>query len=279
MLPQKCRRQKRRRLNSRIEGRYALRIPPRLTVSAGVVSGIRLRSFLRCLLFSFTLDYTLINVYWLPTIRATIEINRSNPSRAIELLKVAVPYELGLVPANLEVAALLYPVHVRGQTYLLLHDGNKATVEFQKFLDHPPSWRTTRSSHSPISASREPMPCRATPPRPRWPIRISSRFGKTPTLTFLFSSRPRRSTQSCNSSEAKLARIVVDGRTDICRPSTELLCAQPSNRMRTRPYCCGGGLSFGFSASFTALFRRAASATLTSDVAVTSASCNCTDCA
>jgi tetratricopeptide (TPR) repeat protein len=136
MLPQKCRRQKRRRLNSRIEGRYALRIPPRLTVSAGVVSGIRLRSFLRCLLFSFTLDYTLINVYWLPTIGATIEINSSNPSRAIELLKVAVPYELGLVPANLEVAALLYPAYVRGQAYLLLHDGNKATVEFQKFLDH-----------------------------------------------------------------------------------------------------------------------------------------------
>jgi hypothetical protein len=41
-----------------------------------------------------------------------------------------------LVPANLEVAALLYPAYVRGQAYLLLHDGNKATVEFQKFLDH-----------------------------------------------------------------------------------------------------------------------------------------------
>ena len=58
------------------------------------------------------------------------------PSRAIELLKVAVPYELGLVMANLEVGALLYPVYVRGQAYLLLHDGNKAALEFQKFLDH-----------------------------------------------------------------------------------------------------------------------------------------------
>src|SRR5271165_6349289 len=49
----------------------------------------------------------------------------------------------------------------------------------------------------------------------------------------------------------------------------------PATVLWTRPYCCGGGLSFGFSASFAALFRRAASATLTSGVVDTSAPCNC----
>ncbi len=83
----------------------------------------------------FPLD-TVINGYWLPSIRATIEINRSDPSKAIELLKAVAPYELGLVPSNPEFGALLYPAYVRGQAYLLLHEGSKATSEFQKFLDH-----------------------------------------------------------------------------------------------------------------------------------------------
>jgi hypothetical protein len=46
--------------------------------------------------------------------------------------------------------------------------------------------------------------------------------------------------------------------------------------LRSRPYCWGGGSSFGFSASLAALFRRAASATLTSHVAVNCDSAVCT---
>ena len=38
---------------------------------------------------------TTINGYWLPTIRAAIEINRQNPEKAIEILQTAAPYELG----------------------------------------------------------------------------------------------------------------------------------------------------------------------------------------
>jgi serine/threonine protein kinase len=38
--------------------------------------------------------------------------------------------------SNLEFGAQLYPVYVRGQAYLLTHEGSKATVEFQKFLGH-----------------------------------------------------------------------------------------------------------------------------------------------
>jgi serine/threonine protein kinase/tetratricopeptide (TPR) repeat protein len=83
----------------------------------------------------FPLDTVIVN-YWLPTVRAAIEINRNNPSSAIEFLKVAAPYELGLV-ANFEFGVLLYPAYVRGQAYLLLHRGAEAATEFQKFLDRP----------------------------------------------------------------------------------------------------------------------------------------------
>jgi eukaryotic-like serine/threonine-protein kinase len=76
---------------------------------------------------------TVIVGYWLPTIRAAIEMNRNNPAKAIELLHPATSYELGgPTPA----VVCLYPAYVRGQAYLRLHQGTEATAEFQKFLDH-----------------------------------------------------------------------------------------------------------------------------------------------
>jgi eukaryotic-like serine/threonine-protein kinase len=79
---------------------------------------------------------TVVNGYWLPTIRAGIEINRHNPAKAIGFLQVAAPYEVGLAPPGPEVGAFLYPVYVRGQAYLLLNKGSEAEAEFQKFSDH-----------------------------------------------------------------------------------------------------------------------------------------------
>jgi len=69
--------------------------------------------------------HTLVQDYWLPTIRAAIEMNRSNPARAIELLQVTAPLELNNRGG-------LYP----GQAYLRLQRGNEAAAEFQKLLDH-----------------------------------------------------------------------------------------------------------------------------------------------
>jgi eukaryotic-like serine/threonine-protein kinase len=77
---------------------------------------------------------TMLNGYWLPTIRASIEIERRNPAGAVELLHAASTYELG-APGPME--ATIYPVYVRGQAELLLHHGSNAATEFQKFLDHP----------------------------------------------------------------------------------------------------------------------------------------------
>jgi serine/threonine protein kinase/tetratricopeptide (TPR) repeat protein len=77
---------------------------------------------------------TMIRAYWLPTIRASIEVRHNNPSQAIELLHAASPYELASPAPG--VGGLLHPVFVRGQAYLLLHQGDKAAAEFQKFFDH-----------------------------------------------------------------------------------------------------------------------------------------------
>ena len=79
---------------------------------------------------------TMINGYWLPTIRAAVEINRKNPEKAIQILQAATPYELGNPLPQLAFGASLYPVYLRGQAYLLLRQGSSAGAEFQKYVDH-----------------------------------------------------------------------------------------------------------------------------------------------
>ena len=75
---------------------------------------------------------TILNCYWLPTIRAAADINQGNASSAIQLLQTASPYELGSPPP----LGNLYPVYVRGQAFLRARQGSAAVVEFQKLLDH-----------------------------------------------------------------------------------------------------------------------------------------------
>jgi eukaryotic-like serine/threonine-protein kinase len=74
---------------------------------------------------------TTLKLYWLPTIKAAIELSEKNSSQAIVSLTAAAPYELG-IPAN---NSAVYPAYVRGQAYLLAHNGT-AAAEFQKMLDH-----------------------------------------------------------------------------------------------------------------------------------------------
>jgi predicted Zn-dependent protease len=82
---------------------------------------------------AFPLD-TLVQRYWLPTIRAAVALERKDPNRAIELLKVASTIELGSITADLTI--FLCPAYLRGEAYLMLRDGNRAAAEFQKFIDH-----------------------------------------------------------------------------------------------------------------------------------------------
>ena len=77
---------------------------------------------------NFPVD-TLLQRYWLPAIRAAIAFHRrKDPGRAIELLQVTNTIELG--------DYRFIVVYLRGEAYLMLHDGSHAATEFQKFIDH-----------------------------------------------------------------------------------------------------------------------------------------------
>ncbi len=78
---------------------------------------------------------TVLRLYWAPTIRAAIAIDRHQSSVALEQLQNVAPYELGSPPPI--GLATLYPIYLRGQAYLLARQGAAASKEFQKILDHP----------------------------------------------------------------------------------------------------------------------------------------------
>jgi len=80
---------------------------------------------------------TSVRFNYLPTVRGLLALNHGDPSRAIEVLQAAVPYELGTPRSNLQgYFGALYPVYVRGEAYLAAHQGSEAAHEFQKILDH-----------------------------------------------------------------------------------------------------------------------------------------------
>jgi tetratricopeptide (TPR) repeat protein len=77
---------------------------------------------------TYPLD-TLVQRYRLPTIRAAVALERKDPNRAIEQLKVTSAIELGD-------QGDLTPVYLRGEAFLMLRDGSATAAEFQKFIDH-----------------------------------------------------------------------------------------------------------------------------------------------
>jgi eukaryotic-like serine/threonine-protein kinase len=79
---------------------------------------------------------TVVRFNYLPTLRASLELLHSNPQKALVILGVASPYELGLASRSYYNWPNLYPIYVRGEAYLAAHQGNKAAAEFQKIIDH-----------------------------------------------------------------------------------------------------------------------------------------------
>ena len=73
----------------------------------------------------------------MPAIRALLALNHREPAKAIELLQIAVPYDLGTPPCSaLGFFGMFYPIYVRGEAYLAAHQGAEAAAEFQKIIDH-----------------------------------------------------------------------------------------------------------------------------------------------
>ncbi|MGC2112046.1 MAG: hypothetical protein WA655_21185 [Candidatus Korobacteraceae bacterium] len=77
---------------------------------------------------------TILQNYWLPTIRAAVELAKNNPERALELLRPATAVELG--QSQPLVLGMMYPAYLRGQAYLATGNGNEAVTEFQKIVKH-----------------------------------------------------------------------------------------------------------------------------------------------
>jgi DNA-binding winged helix-turn-helix (wHTH) protein len=85
-------------------------------------------------------ENTRVQFTYVPTLRALLALNHNQPSKAVELVQTAIPYEVGSpIEGGSEFllgAGNLYPAYVRGLAYLATHKGREAAAEFQKILDH-----------------------------------------------------------------------------------------------------------------------------------------------
>jgi serine/threonine protein kinase/tetratricopeptide (TPR) repeat protein len=78
---------------------------------------------------------TVLKVYWLPTVRAALDLNANNSTQALESLEAAAPYDLG-EPEQFQLGTM-YPVYIRGLAYLAAHNGTAAVSQFQRIIEHP----------------------------------------------------------------------------------------------------------------------------------------------
>jgi eukaryotic-like serine/threonine-protein kinase len=76
---------------------------------------------------------TLVQHYFIPTIRAAIKLRQHDPAAAIDLLRDTAKYDLAFTG----LWDYLYPAYVRGLAYLELGDGRSAAAQFQKLIDNP----------------------------------------------------------------------------------------------------------------------------------------------
>ena len=76
---------------------------------------------------------TVVRGSYLPVLRARIALNEGDASKAIEVLQVSAPYDLGV--SRLLFGAL-YPVYLRGEARLAAQQGSAAAIEFKKILAH-----------------------------------------------------------------------------------------------------------------------------------------------
>src|SRR5215469_1432646 len=82
-------------------------------------------------------ESTIVQFNYLPTLHAKLAVSKGNASEAIENLRIAAPYELGVQSGHSFYGwTALYPVFIRGEAYLAVGQGSEAAAEFQKILDH-----------------------------------------------------------------------------------------------------------------------------------------------
>jgi len=80
--------------------------------------------------------HTLVQSYWLPTIRAQIALSRKDAQAAVEQAQntANLEFALALGTAN---NTCLYSIYLRGEAYLATGQGGTAVEQFQKIVEHP----------------------------------------------------------------------------------------------------------------------------------------------
>jgi eukaryotic-like serine/threonine-protein kinase len=80
---------------------------------------------------------TAVRFNYLPVVRAQLSLTHGNASKAVELLQLAIPYELGAQRSSVHAMfGALYPIYLRGEAYLAEGKGEEAAAEFLKILTH-----------------------------------------------------------------------------------------------------------------------------------------------
>ena len=82
-------------------------------------------------------DDVSVRFSYLPALRALFALSHHDPSKAIDLLQTAIPYDLAQTGVGFYAFfGNLYPAYVRGEAYLAEHQVAEAGAEFQRILDH-----------------------------------------------------------------------------------------------------------------------------------------------
>jgi len=83
---------------------------------------------------------TLMQHYTLPTIRATLALNKGNAKQALEILQAASGYEVCVPQIYVNTSPVPYPAYVRGLAYLKAGQAAKAVSEFESMI-HLYNWQ------------------------------------------------------------------------------------------------------------------------------------------
>ena len=97
---------------------------------------VRARAMADDLARNFPEDTSVQSMY-LPTLRALLSLNAHEPAAAIQSLQPASRFDLAVGGLGFNgYFGALYPVYVRGQSYLAAHQPAEAAAEFQRIVDH-----------------------------------------------------------------------------------------------------------------------------------------------
>jgi eukaryotic-like serine/threonine-protein kinase len=80
---------------------------------------------------------THVRFRYLPMLGALVALNHDQPSRAIDLLQTAAPFDLATPGSWAGFFGNLYSTYLRGTAHLTAHRGAEAAAEFRTILDHP----------------------------------------------------------------------------------------------------------------------------------------------